>query len=71
MKMCGLAEILNQILIHMYDPMKQSTEAEFQTCVNEQGERLAMWWDELPDFLKLQIADLPQYSPPSHVVTLK
>ncbi|KAK2762242.1 hypothetical protein FQN54_001252 [Arachnomyces sp. PD_36] len=70
MKMCGLAEILNQILIHMYDPMKQSTEAEFQTCVNEQGERLSVWWDELPGFLKLQIADLPQYSPPSHVVTL-
>lgn len=70
-QMCGLAEILNQILIHIYDPMRQSTEAEFFDCVQEQAKNLSDWWDELPDYLKLVAADLPPYSPPSHIMTLK
>jgi hypothetical protein len=70
-QMCGLAEILNQILIHIYDPMRQSTEAQFFDCVQEQAKNLNDWWDELPDYLKLVAADLPPYSPPSHIMTLK
>ncbi|RAL16891.1 putative C6 transcription factor [Aspergillus homomorphus CBS 101889] len=70
MKMCGLAEILNQILIHIYDPNRQVSEAEFYDCIQEQAENLADWWDGLPHFLKLQAASLPPYSPPSHIVTL-
>ncbi|RAH73168.1 putative C6 transcription factor [Aspergillus aculeatinus CBS 121060] len=70
MKMCGLAEILNQILIHIYDPIRQVTEAEFYECIEEQAKNLAEWWDALPHFLKLQATDLPPYSPPSHIVTL-
>ncbi|KAJ5359327.1 uncharacterized protein N7496_011740 [Penicillium cataractarum] len=69
-QMCGLAEILNQILIHIYDPMRQSTEAEFFDCVQEQAKNLSDWWDELPDYLKLVATDLPSYSPPSHIMTL-
>ncbi|KAJ5725308.1 uncharacterized protein N7483_006665 [Penicillium malachiteum] len=70
MRMCGLAEILNQILIHIYDPMRQSTEAEFFECVQEQAKNLSEWWEELPDYLKLVATDLPPYCPPSHIMTL-
>lgn len=71
MKMCGLAEILNQILIHIYDPMRQNTEAEFFDCVQEQSRNLSEWWDDLPDYLKLVASELPSYCPPSHIMTLK
>ncbi|OAT12177.1 C6 transcription factor, variant [Blastomyces gilchristii SLH14081] len=70
MKMCSLTEILNQIIIHVYDPIRKSTEAEFQTCVGQQSRNLEEWWDELPVFLKLIVDYLPPYSPPSHIVTL-
>ncbi|CAI7607305.1 unnamed protein product [Penicillium glandicola] len=70
MKMCGLAEILNQILIHIYDPIHRSTDSEFFDCVQEQAKNLSDWWDELPDYLKLTAVDLPPYSPPSHIVIL-
>ena len=71
MKMCSLAEILNQIIIHIYDPVRQSTEAQIQECVDKQGANLEKWWNELPPFLKLIPNNLPTYCPPSHVVTLK
>ncbi|KAJ5161856.1 hypothetical protein N7492_007248 [Penicillium capsulatum] len=70
MKMCGLAEILNQILVHIYDPMHQNTEAEFFDCVQEQSKNLSDWWDDLPEYLKLVATDLPPYCPPSHIMTL-
>ncbi|KAJ5091310.1 Transcription factor [Penicillium alfredii] len=70
MKMCGLAEILNQILIHIYDPMRQTTESEFYDCIQEQAKNLSDWWDELPDYLKLVATELPSYSPPSHIMIL-
>lgn len=70
-QMCGLAEILNQILVYIYDPMRQSTENQFFDCVQEQAKNLSDWWDELPDYLKLVATDLPAYCPPSHIMTLK
>ncbi|PYH92540.1 C6 transcription factor [Aspergillus ellipticus CBS 707.79] len=70
MKMCGLAEILNQILIHIYDPLRQVSEAEFYDCIQEQAANLADWWEDLPDYLKLQATEIPPYAPPSHIVTL-
>ncbi|ODH17070.1 hypothetical protein ACO22_06294 [Paracoccidioides brasiliensis] len=70
MKVCSLAEILNQIIIHIYDPIRKSTEAEFLRCVQQQSSNLEKWWGELPVFLKLIVDDLPPYSPPSHIVTL-
>jgi hypothetical protein len=70
-EMCGLMEILNQILIHIYDHHRQVSESEFQTCVREQSRNLVGWWDELPEHLKLIPTELPPYSPPSHIVTLK
>jgi hypothetical protein len=71
MKMCSLSEILNQIIIHIYDPAGRTTEAQILNCVDGQGRNLETWWNELPSFLKLNINDLPPYSPPSHIVTLK
>lgn len=71
MKTCGLAEILNQILIHIYDPIRQVSEAEFHDCVREQAQNLEGWWEELPPYLKMIPADLPPYSPPGHIVILK
>ncbi|KAI9036572.1 putative C6 transcription factor [Aspergillus affinis] len=70
MRMCGLAEILNQILIHIYDPIRQVSEAEFYNCVQDQARNLAEWWEELPSYLKLVPTELPPYSPPSHIVIL-
>ncbi|KAL4949010.1 fungal-specific transcription factor domain-containing protein [Aspergillus filifer] len=69
-EMCGLMEILNQILVHIYDHNRQVSEAEFQNCVREQSANLGRWWDNLPEHLKLIATDLPPYSPPSHIVTL-
>ncbi|KKK21333.1 hypothetical protein ARAM_004080 [Aspergillus rambellii] len=68
--MCGLTEILNEILIHIYNPNRQVSGVEFNSCVREQSHNLAVWWDELPVHLKLIPNDLPPYSPPSHVVIL-
>jgi hypothetical protein len=71
MKMCGLAEVLNQILIHIYDPMRQTTASELYDCIQEQAKNLSDWWDDLPDYLKLVATDLPSYCPPSHIMILK
>lgn len=71
MKMCSLAEILNQIIIHIYDPLRQTGETELRNCVSEQDKNLRRWWDDLPDYLKLITSSLPQFCPPSHIVTLK
>ncbi|KAI5306930.1 hypothetical protein KEM56_006393 [Ascosphaera pollenicola] len=70
MKMCSLSEILNQIITHIYDPLRKSGEAEMQKLVREQSQRLQQWWDELQPFLKLNVQELPPYCPPSHIVTL-
>ncbi|WEW54692.1 hypothetical protein PRK78_000114 [Emydomyces testavorans] len=70
MRMCSLSEILNQIIIHIYDPIRQRPEAQILNCVREQGDNLRKWWNELPPFLKLIVNDLPTYCPPSHIVTL-
>ena len=71
MKMCGLAEILNQILVYIYDPVRKSSEPEFYGCIHEQAENLASWWEELPDYLRLIPSHLPLYCPPSHIALLK
>lgn len=71
MRMCQLSVIFNQILIHMYDPLQQNSEAEMQECLIRQEAALKEWWDDLPSFLKIEASVLPPLSPPSHVVTLK
>ncbi|KAK2751036.1 hypothetical protein FQN57_000111 [Myotisia sp. PD_48] len=70
MKMCSLAQILNQIIIHIYNPIRQNTECQIQRCVSEQSAKLEQWWNDLPPFLKLSVNNLPTYCPPSHIVTL-
>ncbi|PSR85877.1 fungal-specific transcription factor domain-domain-containing protein [Coniella lustricola] len=70
MLMCQLSVIFNQILIHMYDPLQQNSEAEIQECLTRQEAALKKWWEDLPSFLKIEASVLPPLSPPSHVVTL-
>lgn len=70
MKMCSLTEILNQILIHIYDPVRKSSESEFYSCIQDQAKNLTEWWEELPSYLKLVATDLPPYCPPSHIALI-
>ncbi|TWU76330.1 hypothetical protein ED733_005968 [Metarhizium rileyi] len=71
MSMCRLAVIFNEILVHMYDPLSQNTDAEIQECLNSQKPLLQQWWDQLPTHLKIDPISLPNLAPPSHIVTLK
>ena len=68
---CQLSVILNEILVHMYDPLLQNTEAEMQQCLHTQERALRHWWNGLPLFLRLDPTALPPVAPPSHIVTLK
>ncbi|KAH8653211.1 fungal-specific transcription factor domain-containing protein [Tricladium varicosporioides] len=69
-RVCQLSVILNQILVHIYDPYHQNTEVEMESCLEREGHALAIFWDDLPVFLKIDPVELPQYCPPSHIVTL-
>jgi len=69
-RMCQLSTILNQILIHIYDPFHQNTDSEIENCLHQQAEALRVFWDELPPFLQIDVKSMPQYCPPSHIVTL-
>lgn len=69
--MCRLAIIFNEILEHMYDPVRSNSPAEMQDCLAEQEAALQNWWAELPAHLKIDPAALPALAPPSHKVTLK
>jgi hypothetical protein len=70
MQICNLSVILNQILLDLYDPRQHSTGAQRRKCVTEQGAALSMWWSNLPSFLKIETTALPNFAPPSHIVTL-
>ncbi|KAH6645084.1 fungal-specific transcription factor domain-containing protein [Truncatella angustata] len=69
-KICQLSVILNEILIHMYDPLQQNTPKEIIDCLRSQGTALLLWWDNLPPSLKIDVFALPPLAPPSHIVTL-
>ncbi|KAK2594319.1 hypothetical protein QQS21_007964 [Conoideocrella luteorostrata] len=68
--MCRLSVIFNEILVHMYDPLSQNTDAEIQECLDSQEPLLQQWWDQLPIHLKIDPVSLPNLAPPSHIVTL-
>ena len=70
-QMCKLSEILNEILINLYDPLRESLDSGIQAAIEEIDLRLQKWWSQLPEFLKLRPTDLPEHCPPSHIVTLK
>ncbi|GAB0137962.1 hypothetical protein EsDP_00006212 [Epichloe bromicola] len=70
MNMCRLLVIFNEILIHMYDPLSQNTDAEIQACLDSQEPLLQQWWDQLPVHLRIDPVSLPALAPPSHIVTL-
>ncbi|KAH8194776.1 hypothetical protein TruAng_011059 [Truncatella angustata] len=69
-KICQLSVILNEILIHMYDPLQQNTPKEIIDCLRSQGTALLHCWDDLPPSLKIDVFALPPLAPPSHIVTL-
>ncbi|TEA18495.1 Nitrogen assimilation transcription factor nit-4 [Colletotrichum sidae] len=70
MQMCRLSVIFNEILVHMYDPVRPNSQAEMQECLAKQEPALRQWWDELPPHLKMDSAALPALAPPSHIITL-
>ena len=71
MSACRLSVIFNEILIHMYDPLLENTEAEMQECLQTQDPAMKLWWDQLPPHLKIEPSALPELAPPSHIVTMK
>lgn len=70
-QMCRLSIIFNEILVHMYDPVKINTQAETEACVEKEGPALRQWWGNLPSPLKIDTGHPPPVAPPSHIVTLK
>ncbi|KAI8297563.1 Nitrogen assimilation transcription factor nit-4 [Colletotrichum sp. SAR11_59] len=69
-QMCRLSVIFNEILVHMYDPVRPNSQAEMQECLAKQEPALRQWWDELPPHLKMDSTALPALAPPSHIITL-
>jgi hypothetical protein len=70
MSACRLSVIFNEILIHMYDPLLENTEAEMQECLQTQDPAMKLWWDQLPPYLKIELSAMPELAPPSHIVTM-
>lgn len=69
-QMCRLSAIFNEILVHIYDPLRSKTEQEVENCLIREGFAMRQWWQDLPSFLRIDAQALPQYCPPSHIVTL-
>ncbi|KAL5115807.1 hypothetical protein ACEQ8H_006302 [Pleosporales sp. CAS-2024a] len=69
-QMCGLAEILNQIFIHLYSTTPNLPVAHMKQCALTQGAKLRDWWRHLPEHLKINLGDPALECPPSHIVTL-
>ncbi|THV76861.1 hypothetical protein D6D28_00798 [Aureobasidium pullulans] len=69
-QMCGLAEILNQVLIQFYGPTCDLSSPKALACALEQSSKMRVWWRDLPEHLKITVGALPRQAPPSHIVTL-
>lgn len=63
--------ILNEVLLHMYDPLGQNTNTEMERCYRSQSEALQDWWERLDESLRIDVKQLPELVPPSHIITLK
>jgi hypothetical protein len=70
-QMCGLAEILNPILVHLYSPTQALSPSDAWQCALQEGAKLRDWWRDLPEHLKINLATQALECPPSHIVTLK
>ena len=68
---CKLAEVLDQLLLNVYNPLMRVTQTQLLECLESQKKALRQWWKELPNFLRIDPANMPIYCPPSHIVTLK
>ncbi|KAK5075715.1 hypothetical protein LTR70_008357 [Exophiala xenobiotica] len=69
-QMCRLSAIFNEIMIHVYDPLRSKTDQEVEDCLIREGFAMRQWWQDLPCFLRIDAQALPEYCPPSHIVTL-
>ena len=70
MQMCRLSVIFHQILLHMYDREQDHVDTERQQCVEDQGHALSVWWQDLPEHLRIDPVSLPPFAPPSHINTM-
>ena len=68
---CKLVEIIHQLLVEVYNPLKHGTHEQIKSCLLSQRERLVEWSKRLPKYLRLTPEALPEHSPPNHIVTLK
>jgi hypothetical protein len=55
----------------MYDSQRRNSPDEIYAYLLQQGDELNSWWRDLPDYLKIDVGNLPSYAPPSHIVTFK
>lgn len=70
-QICALAEVLNQILKHLYSPSLDLTHSQAYQCAVAEGSRLRDWWRDLPSHLKIDLSVSSLECPPSHIVILK
>lgn len=70
-QMCGLAEILNPILTQLYNPTQEFSLSRAYQCAVTESVHLREWWRDLPEHLKINLANPALECPPSHIVTLK
>jgi hypothetical protein len=69
--MSALAESLNQILIHLYNPSREATSSRAWQCAQDEQVKMRDWWRDLPAHLKINLTATGLTCPPSHVVILK
>jgi len=69
--MCSLADTLNQILLHLYSPSRESTTSRAYQCAKEEQSRMRDWWRDLPLHLKINLTNQQLACPPGHIVILK
>lgn len=68
---CKLADVLNELLLTVYNPLKEETRARVLECLMVQKSELQRWWKGLPEWPRVDPVNMPLYCPPSHIVTLK
>ncbi|KAH7085070.1 fungal-specific transcription factor domain-containing protein [Paraphoma chrysanthemicola] len=69
-QVCGLSEVLNQILIYLYNPSRNLAPSHAYEYALAAGSRLRDWWRDLPDHLRIDLTLSDLECPPSHIVTL-
>ncbi|KAF2035434.1 hypothetical protein EK21DRAFT_96677 [Setomelanomma holmii] len=69
-QVCELSEVLNQLLVHLYSPSASPTPFSAYEYALAAASKLRDWWRDLPEHLRINVADLASECPPSHIITL-